>query len=485
MNEVLISAPDLAVLGAALLALVGIGWAFRARQTTTEEFFMGGRSLPWWAVALSFVATEVSAATLIAVPATVYRENCQYLQFFIGSAAARLSIAALFIPVFYANRCTTIYQYLATRFGPRTQTAATALFFVTRLLGSAVRLMVACLAFSVLLGWPLLPVVVAFTAVTALYTGFGGLRAVIWTGVLQGFVILAGGAGALLFLAHAVGGMDALIGLAREGGRLSVFHWTPSPGMTWFSDPNLLWLAVLNGFFGSMAAFGTDQDFMQRLLSVETAEKSRRTMNWAIPVSFLTLCLYVGVGLGLYAFYAKNPGATLPDNMEKIFPHFIGHHMPPLLKGLLLTAVVLASIDSPLSSLSTSFVTDVYKRWKPGREDAHYLRVGRGALWAFGAVLALLAWAFSGLDKFLWLAFKIGGVTFGALLGVFLLGITTTRGDDKGNVAAMLFSTVLMGTLLLLTDYFKVISLGWSWLVILGTIVTFVGGSFFRGRTVP
>lgn len=481
MSDVLVSGADLAVLAAALLIMVGVGWRFRARQTSTEEFFMGGRTLPWWAVALSFVATEVSAATLIAVPATVYRENCQYLQFFIGSAAARLSISALFIPVFYKHRCTTIYQYLAARFGPRTQTTATLFFFVTRLLGSAVRLMVACLAFSVLLGWPLLPVILVFTTVTALYTGFGGLRAVVWTGVLQGLVILAGGLGTVLFLAHSVGGFESLMDLARAGGRLSVFHWRPAPGMTLLSDPNLLWLAVLNGFFGSLAAFGTDQDFMQRLLSVDTAANSRRTMNWAIPVSFFTLCLYVMVGLGLYAFYTQNPALPLPESPEKIFPHFIGHQMPAGLKGLLLTAIVLASIDSPLASLSTSFVTDIYSRWRPGLADAHYLKVGRAALWVFGAALALLAWGFGGLDKFLWLAFKIGGVTFGALLGVFLLGITTDRGSDRGNVAAMSVSAALMATLLVLTET-KVFSVGWSWLVILGTVITFAGGCLARRR---
>lgn len=478
----MISFPDLAVLSTALGVMVWIGWRLRARQTSTEEFFMGGRSIPWWAVGLSFVATEVSAATLISVPAVIYRENCQYLQFFIGSAAARLSIAALFIPAFYRARVTTIYEYLAVRFGPHTRTAATLFFFVTRLLGSAVRLMIACLALSTLFDWPLLPVILVFVAVTAVYTGFGGLRAVVWTGVLQGLVILCSGLGAVLYLIHRIdGGLPALWALAAEGGKLSVLHWAPSPGMTFLSDPNILWLAIMNGFIGSLAAFGTDQDFMQRLLAVETAEKSRRTMNWAIPVSFLTLLLYVSVGLGLYAFHAQNPGASLPENMEKIFPHFIGREMPAGLKGLLLTAIVLASIDSPLASLSTTFVKDIYARIKPGLSDAHYLKVGRAALWGFGAILAVTAWWFSGFDKFLWLAFKIGGVTFGALLGVFLLGLLTDRGNDRSNVAAMIVSASAMAALLILTER-KVISLGWSWLVILGTALTFAGGALGKRK---
>jgi solute:Na+ symporter, SSS family len=251
--------------------------------------------------------------------------------------------------------------------------------------------------------------------------------------------------------------------------------------MTFLSDPNVLWLAVLNGFVGSLAAFGTDQDFMQRLLAVETAEKSRRTMNWAIPVSLLTLLVYVAVGLGLYAFYSQNPGASLPENLEKIFPHFVGREMPAGLKGLVLTAVVLASIDSPLASLSTSFVKDLYARFRAGLPDAHYLRVGRAALWAFGGVLWLLAGWFGGFDKFLWLAFKIGGVTFGSLLGVFLLGLLTERGNDRVNVAAMTGSAAVMAALLLLSEK-KILPLGWSWLVILGTLLTFLGGLAGRGK---
>jgi Na+/proline symporter len=166
-------------------------------------------------------------------------------------------------------------------------------------------------------------------------------------------------------------------------------------------------------------------------------------------------------------------------NPEKIFPHFIAQVMPSLLRGLLLTAVVLASIDSPLVSLSTSFVTDIYTPRSPGRTDGHYLAVSRAALWVFGLILAGIAWWFSGMDRFLWLAFKIGGVTFGSLLGVFLLGLMTERGSDRSCVLAMTMSAVAMATLLVLSEL-KILPLGWSWLVILGTILTFSAGALGR-----
>jgi Na+/proline symporter len=165
----------------------------------------------------------------------------------------------------------------------------------------------------------------------------------------------------------------------------------------------------------------------------------------------------------------------LPSKLDAIFPHFIGHVMPPVVRGLLLSAIVLASIDSPLASLATSFVTDLYKPVRPGLPDRTYLRISRWCVAAFGAILAVLAYLFSFLDRILWLAFKIGGVTFGSLLGVFLLGLLTKRRSNRANAWSMTASAASMFVLLLLSEK-GIIPLGWSWLVILGTVFTFAGG---------
>jgi Na+/proline symporter len=149
--------------------------------------------------------------------------------------------------------------------------------------------------------------------------------------------------------------------------------------------------------------------------------------------------------------------------------------MPPVMRGLLLSAIVLASIDSPLASLATSFVTDLYKPMRPGRPDAAYLSISRWCVAAFGLVLAVLAYLLSFLDKILWLAFKIGGVTFGSLLGVFLLGLLTKRRSNRANAWSMSASALIMFVLLILSEK-GILPLGWSWLVILGTVFTFAGG---------
>jgi SSS family solute:Na+ symporter len=491
MDGALLVWGDLAVLGALLACMVGLGLWFRRRQTSTDEFFLGNRRVPGWAAALSFVATEVSAVTIISVPATAYMENWEYLQFFIGSAAARVVIAYLFIPAFYRFHCTTIYQFLAARFGVPTQVAASCFFFVTRLLGSGVRLMAACLALSVLLGVDIRWVIVAFITVGVLYMGAGGMRAVVWTNVLQAIVFIGGGLAAVIYITGRVdGGAAGLLRAATEGGRLAVFDPGPSAGAPGFwaafwKNPNIWWVAVLNGFFGSMAAFGTDQDLMQRLLTVETRRTSQRTMLATIGLSLGVLVIYLSVGTALYGFFTTHPGLALPEKLDAIFPFFIGAHTPALLKGVLVAAIVLAGIDSPLASLATSFVTDVYRPWRARRglpvDDAALLRLSRLCVGVFGVLLALLAWAFSHGKNILWLAFKIGGVTFGALLGVFLLGLLTPRGRNRGNITAMSLSAALNVVLLILSETGR-IPLGWSWLVILGTLVTLGVGALWPGR---
>src|SRR5713101_6429385 len=471
--------PDFAILAASLAFLVVIGGAFSREQHGTADFFLARRRIPWWAACLSFLATEISAVTIIAVPATAYSENWEYGQFFVGSSLAKLAVAYLFIPAFYRYDCTTIYEFLLYRFGQASQVTGSVFFFITRLLGSGVRLMAAALAVALLVGWPLWATIALFTVVSIAYIALGGVKAVVWTNVFQASMFLVGGALTVGFLAWRVdGGLGAMLGTAAEAGRLSVINWGPAPGAPDFwprvlTDPNIVWLAVLNGFVGSMAAFGTDHDLMQRLLTVETRGESQRTLALTPIGTLVTLSLYLSIGAGLFTYYAQHPGQTLP-RPDEIFPFFIRTAMPELLRGVMLTAIVLASIDSPLGSLAASFVTDIYRPLLVRHgTDRHYLMVSRVAVVVFGLLLALLAWGFSFFDKILWLAFKIAGVTFGSLLGVFLLGLLTELRANRANVAAMVIMAVVNLVLLTLSESGR-IALGWSWLVILGTAGTMV-----------
>lgn len=470
---------DVAILIGTIIALFAIAYLTGKKRSNTQEFF-GKKSVPALIACLSFVAAEVSAVTIIGVPSRGYQENWEYLQFFIGSTAARIFIAFLFIPMFYKFNCTTIYEFLGRRFGSQTQYAGSIFFFLTRLLGAAVRLYAAGLGISVIMGWDLAPSIVLFMLVGMIFISFGGVKAVVWTGALTTVMFLAAGFGVAWYLyAHIHGGFGEIWQTAGEAGRLKLLNFSMS-----LKDPNTFWAATLGAAFLNMSVFGTDQEFMQRLLTVKTRRSSQKALLGTIVAGFPLVFIYLAMGTLLFVYYHQNPGLSLPDNSDKILSHFTNHVLPVGLKGLVLTAIVLASIDSPLSSLSNSFVNDIYRRLlHTTATDRHYLWISRVAVIGFGIILCAMAYACRSLEGILWVAFQVLGVTGGSLLGVFLLGLLTKRRANWANVVAMTASAVAMAALLYLSKpdraylhQVPTIGLGWSWLILLGTTMTFVLG---------
>ncbi len=464
--------PDLIVVGLSIAILFVIAYFSGRKEKDTHDYFVGGRKVPAVIACLSFVATEVSAVTIVGVPATGFRENWQYLQFFIGSAAARILIAFLFIPVFYKYQCTTIYEFLRHRFGPHTQYTGSIFFFITRLLASSVRLYAACLGVSVILGWSLAQALILFTLISIVFIAFGGIKAVVWTGAFETVVFYLAGLAVCAFLIYQTrGGIAEAWRMAGEAGRLSLFNWKFS-----LSDPTTLWAAILNAFFVGMCVFGTDQELMQRLLTVKTRKSSQKAIISTIAAALPMTCLYLAIGTLLYVFYQQHPSLPQPQNSDKILSHFVINSLPYGLKGLVLAAIILASIDSPLSSLSSSFVTDIYRPLiNKTASERHYLWVSRIGVVGFGLILAAMAYQCRSFEGILWVAFKILAVTGGSTLGVFLLGLLTTRRGNWSNVVAMIVSALGMGVLLYLSEK-KYITLGWSWLIVFGTACTFFLG---------
>ncbi|MEM7673364.1 MAG: hypothetical protein AAF212_08495 [Verrucomicrobiota bacterium] len=252
---------DILIICLYLSAIIAVGiWSGR-KDRNTHDFFVGGRQLPWWAVLGSLVATEVSAATFLAVPGVGFSENFNYLQFGIGSLCARFFVASIFVSVFYNAGCVTIYQYLGQRFGSGSQKIGSVLFLVTRLMASGVRLLIAASGLSIILGIPLSLSIPGFCLLALIYTGAGGIRAVIWTDCVQAFVFILAGICALIFLIEVVG-WDSFLQVSQDAGRLDLFRWKPegSGWTAWFKDANVLWLAMIFGFIQTTAALGTDQD---------------------------------------------------------------------------------------------------------------------------------------------------------------------------------------------------------------------------------
>jgi SSS family solute:Na+ symporter len=467
-----LSGLDWGIVGAGVAVLFVISYVFGREEKDTNDFFLGGRRVPPVVACLSFVATEISALTIVGMPHTAFTENWRWLQFLAGLALARLVVGYLFIPAFYKYNCTSIYEFLNHRFGPATQYTGSIYFFVTRLLASGVRLYATCMAVSVIMGWPLGAAIVLFTVVSIAFIAFGGIKAVVWAGAYQALFFVAAGIVVVGYLvAHIDGGLSAAMQTAYEAGRLSTFNFKFD-----FRDASTFWAYLASGFFIGLASFGTDQEMVQRLLTVETRKSSQRTILATIVTVLPVYWLYMFVGTLLYVFYHQNPSASLPQELKEILPHFAKNVLPTGLKGLVLGAIFMASIDSPLSSLTSSFVTDVYRPLiRKGATERHYLLVSRVAVIGFGLILAGIAAACAPVENILWFAFQILSVTGGPMLGVFLLGLLTRRKANRANIIAMLVSTVVCVVLLILIKWGK-LDLGWSWLIVIGTAITFVLG---------
>jgi SSS family solute:Na+ symporter len=417
---------------------------------------------------LSFVATEISALTIVGMPHMAFVRNWWWIQFLIGLALARLIVAFLFIPAFYKYHCTSIYEFLGHRFGPATQYTGSLYFLVTRLLASGVRLYVTCMAVGNIMDWPLASAIALFTVVSILFIAFGGIKAVVWAGAYEAlFFVVAGVMVVGYLLGHINGGVVTALQTAHEAGKLSAFDFRLN-----LNDASTFWAAVAGGFFSGLVSFGADQEMVQRLLTVETRRSSQKTIMATIITVLPVYCLYLFVGTLLYVFYSQHPGLPQPQEAKEIFPHFARTILPAGLKGLVLGAIVMASIDSPLSSLTSSFVSDIYRPLiHRHATEKHYLRVSRIAVVCFGLLLAGIATACSPVENILEFAFQVLALPGGSLLGVFLLGLLTRHQANLANLPAMLVSTAICTVLLVLIQQ-KTLPLGWTWLIVIGTALT-------------
>jgi SSS family solute:Na+ symporter len=470
-----LSGVDGAIVAGAVVLLFVISYVFGRRERDTEDFFLGGRRIPPLVACLSFVATEISALTIVGMPHMAYTRNWWWIQFLLGLALARLIVAFLFIPAFYQYRCTSIYEFLRHRFGPATQYTGSLYFLVTRLLASGVRLYVTCMAVGTIMGWPLTGAIALFTIVSILFIAFGGIKAVVWAGAYEAlFFIVAGVLVVGYLIYHIDGGWGAALHTAQAAGKLSTFDFRLN-----LNEASTFWAGMAGGLFSGLVSFGADQEMVQRLLTVETRRSSQKTIVATIITALPVYWLYLLIGTLLYVFYSQHPGLSLPAEPKGIFPHFARTVLPAGLKGLVLGVIIMASIDSPLSSLTSSFVSDIYRPLLcRGGTEKHYLLISRLGVAGFGLLLAGIALACSSVQNILEFAFQVLALPGGPMLGVFLLGLLTRRPANRANIPAMLISTALC-TVLLLLIWQGSLALGWSWLIVIGTACTMMLSSLF------
>ena len=479
---------DYLVLIIYFMSIAAVGILAGRREMDTEDYFLGGRRMPWWAVTFSILATEVSAVTFIGAPGDSYLGNYAYLQFAFGSLLGRFLIALLFLPAFYRGKVTSIYQFLRQRFGEKSRLTAVVFFFISRILASGVRLLVVSLALHVVTGYSIYQIIIVVALVALIYTLIGGIKAVIWTDVLQ-FTVFMGGALVVIFfiLKNIPGGWDGMKKLVAPD-KFRIFDFTLN-----LTSDKLFLVAFINGCFQTFAALGTDQDLTQRMLTCEKLKQSQRALILTGFIDFPIVLTYLFIGTGLFCLY-EVLGSPLPlefaGDTDTIFPFFIMTSLPPGVRGLLIASIfaaAMSSLDSAINALSSSAVMDVYKPFiRPGASPAHYLKVSRMFVAGFCVTLVVAALLLNHISGGkLWLAFKVTAFTYGALLGIFLLAVITRRTNDRMNLWAMVTSTLFLIVLTLIDAYLfpEITLIAWPWYVVIGTAWTFFWGWLFALRS--
>ena len=490
--------------------IVTIGLRAGRGNTTLKEFALGGRSIPWWAVLASIIAAETSAATFLGTPAEGFKTHAFfYGQLAIGTVIARIVIAFTFIGPYYKYRVESIYEFLMVRFGPWTKNMASGIFLFTRVLGIGVRLYLGGVILKVIwiylfpgttvtLGiyfWGILLV----TLITTAYTMVGGIKAVIWTDLIQATLMLGSVGFVLCFLLRHLGGLDATTQSLGGWNHLQWIQvgWDSSLPFgkalsRMFSEPYTIFAAVIGSTFLTMATHGTDQDMVQRLLTAPNAMKSRLSLIVSGLADIPIALAFLSVGILLYLYY-ESAGGGIPAIPNEIFAHFIVYHLPVGLRGLIIAGVLatmMGSTSAALNALATSFTSDFYLPYvNPGASDQASVHTARIATLIFGLLMVIVGTlaAYSVLHDprltIIPMAIGILGYTYGSLLGIFLLGmLTTSFSSDRLNVAAMsggILAVFFLGKVHLpgLIDFGRWMpswwpEISWPWYVLIGCSAT-------------
>jgi solute:Na+ symporter, SSS family len=469
-------------LGILVLYLGGITWfgtRFRRGQQNLRDYFLGGRTAPWWALAVSIVATETSTLTIIGVPGIAFTSNLGFLQLVIGYVVARVVLCVIMVPRYFQGEFYTAYQLLENRFGGRTRSVAAGVFMATRVAAEGVRIAAIGKVVSVAFGSSERVSVCVIAALTIFYTFEGGMKAVIWTDVAQFALYMGGSIAAFFLVLHRIPeGWDGVTqAAAAAGGKFQVFDFSAS-----LTRSYTFWSGLLGGTFLTLASHGTDQTMVQRLLAARNEKDAKKALLASGAIVFVQFALFLVIGVMLFAFGKLNPGVFAANDPDKIFPEFIVTQMPVGLVGIVLAAifaVAMSNASGSLNSLASSSMMD-FKAWRGGNRSAalsepELLRRSRKMTLIWGVALGALGLVHWG--PVLVAGLTIASITWGGLLGTFLLGFWNRRANSVGAIAGMLTGILAMIAVNRYTP------LAWTWFVLIGTTITFSVGSLVSAVT--
>ncbi len=490
---------DWIVLAGYFVVLAVSGVILTRRQTSTDEYFRAGGNIPVIAAAISLLATSLSAATFIGGPQQAFRGDLTYLSANIGGIIAIIIVALFFIPVFYRQKVATVYGLLGQRFGVPAMLAASGAFMFGRVFASGARLYIAALPASLIVFGDILPKhlmisILVLVVVGILYTLAGGIRSVIWTDVIQTIVLVSAAVIGMIILFQKIplSLPEIFDALQNPGAGLSSKLTIFKLGTDGFSPKHSY--TILTAIFGftllNLGAFGTDQDLAQRMLTCKSAVKGSRSAILGVLIGLPVTALFMSIGLLLYIFYTRPDlmGIAAPayqvEGSRKIFLSFILHELPPGITGLMMAglfAAGLSSLNSALNAMSSSFINDFYKRFKPDQDEKHYLFSGRLGVIIAGILLGLFAlfsihWQQTRPETTLIdFALMVMVFAYSGLVAVFLTAIFTKRGNNYSVIASLIIG--FLSVLLMQSSFSDMIAFPWQMLIATGLafVVCIVG----------
>lgn len=468
---------DLTIVIAYLLGVTALGMRFRRlqqagvpdTQAAGREYFLGGRTAPWWALAFSIVATETSTLTIIGTPAISYAGNLTFIQLVFGYLIGRVLIVMLLLPGYFRGEFLTAYELIEKRFGEKMRAVAASTFLITRAIAEGVRVSAIALVVSVVLGTSERLAVFIVISLTVLYTFEGGMKAVIWTDVAQLLVYMTGSAVTLFLLLKRIpGGWSEVTQIAATAGhklQFLDFSWNLAMKYTF-------WSGVIGGSFLTMATHGTDQTIVQRLLAAKTQRDSSRALLVSGGIVLVQFTVFLLIGVLLFVFAQHSPLLAAGDRTDRILPLFLVREMPVGLAGLLLASIVavaMSNASGSLNSLAASSVLDFAKLRGKTTDARQLLRISRAMtlLWGF----ALMGFGLVKWGPLLEAGLTVASLPFGSLLGLFLLGTFDPKANALGALVGMFAGLATVLTV------FQLTKVAFTWYFLIGAVVTFLIGS--------
>jgi len=457
-----------------LILMVGLSVYLGRGQKSEEDYYVGGRNLPWWAVGVSTMATQTSAVSFISIPAFIVLKpngGLTFLQYELALPLALIVVMALLIPFFRKLELVSVYEYLELRFGPSVRYLLSAVFLISRALATGIGVYAIAIVLSVCLGIPLWVNILIIGIVTIIYDVIGGISAVVYSDVIQGVVLLAGIVICIVYASISVGGFENIfVSLPLE-------RWETIDFSIGLGDGSTMpfWGLFIGGFFLYISYYGTDQSQVQRELSAPSIDDTRLSLLLNALGRFPLTVLYVFMGISVGAVYMQSSElqSSIPnDHLDYLLPQYILLHLPPGIRSILFASILAAamsSLDSALNSLSASTMHDFIGKWGKLPEEKIML-MSKLTTIIWGVIITGFAFIVGDIsDTVVEGINMIGSAFYGPILASFLMGLLSRRANAAG-----VFAGVLAGVGFNLFLWFAIPEVFWMWWNFFGLLVSII-----------